>query len=61
MDPGILEFTGETRRPRDMDNTGSTGFIDFVNVGIFKANFTWVPLNSVRFIRVLRVNGEQSP
>ena len=39
-----------------MDNTGSTGFIDFVNVGIFKANFTWVPLNSVRFIRVLRVN-----
>ena len=25
-----------------MGNTGSTGFIDFVNVGIFKANFTWV-------------------
>ena len=28
----------------------------FVNVGIFKANFTWVPLNLVRFIRILRVN-----
>ena len=56
MDPGILDFTGETRRLRDTGNTGSTGFINFVNVRIFKANFTWVPLNLVRFIRILRVN-----
>ena len=55
MDPGIAGIHRE--RPGgqgDIGNTGSTGFIDFVNVGIFKANFTWVPFNLVRFIRILR-------
>ena len=47
---------GETRRLRDTGNTGFTGFIDFVNFGIFKADFTWVPLNLVKFMWMLRVN-----
>ena len=39
--------TGLRERPGgsgDTGNTGFTGFIDFVNFGIFKADFTWVPL-----------------
>ena len=27
-----------------------TGFIDFVNVGIFKADFTWVAFNLVKLL-----------
>ena len=39
-----------------MCNTGFTGFINFVNFGIFKADFTWVPLNLVKII--VDVEGE---
>ena len=48
MDPGILGFKGRPGGTGDIGNTGFTGFIDFVNFGIFKADFTWVPLNLVK-------------
>ena len=51
MDPGIL---GLRERPGGSGDTGNTRFcrffIDFVNFGIFKADFTWVPLNLVKLL-----------
>ena len=50
MDPGILELQGETRRLRGHWQHWIYRFIDFVNFGIFKADFTWVPLNLVKLL-----------
>ena len=50
MDPGILGLKGRPGGSGDTGNTGFTGFIGFVNFGIFKADFTWVPLNLVKFM-----------
>ena len=54
VDPGRLGPTGGLGGSGDTGNTGSAGFIDFVNVRIFKAIFTWVPLNSVKLHRIFR-------
>ena len=54
MDPGRLGPMVELGGSGDIDNTGSAGFINFVNVGIFKAIFTWVPFNLVKLHRDAR-------
>ena len=56
MDPGILGLRERPGGSGDTGNTGFTGFIDFVNFGIFKADFTWAPLNFVKII--VDVEGE---
>ena len=48
MDPGILELWGDQEAKGTLATLDFAGFIDFVNVGIFKADFTWVPLNLVK-------------
>ena len=50
MDPGILELRGDQEAKGTLATLDFAGFIDFVNVGIFKADFTWVAFNLVKLL-----------
>ena len=39
---------GDQEAQGTLETLDFTGFIDFVNVGIFKADFTWVAFNFIR-------------